>query len=278
MKKYIYFKLIGLALLIVSMAACDTADQEVSPVVSPDGYPVATYTLSSPSTSIVEGDTLIYIITTDKPIDRSITFSAEALSGTAGAEDYIIIPTVLEPYTTEVKLYVVTVRDNMPEVTETLQLKIGGSFSIADRYLLNSRTVPVTVDMNIVNYNDPDVLTIAFGWPNPDDDIDCYALSGINKWGSAATSANPEILTAIWPSDPNGTYYFGIDPYLVNEPILDYTISIGYPDQTVQFITGAFDTANLGSYTLDHYGTAPIYRLLTIVNLDGVFTITNLNK
>jgi hypothetical protein len=131
-----------------------------------------------------------------------------------------------------------------------------------------------------VNYNDPSVLTIAFGWPNPDDDIDCFAYYGADDWGTAATSDNPEILTSIWPDDPNGTYYFGIDPYIVNTPTFDYTISIGHPNGEVQFITGTFDTENLDSYTVDTYDDwegYPTYRLLEIENTDGVFTITNLN-
>jgi len=209
-------------------------------------------------------------------LDRALTFSAKINGGSAGEDDYLAESVVLAPYTTEAKLYIIAIADDFPEVAEDVQMEIG-VFGIADKYLLNPGTVNPTLNLSLTNYNDPDVLTVAVGWANHDDDLDVYALLGTERWGAAAGSDNPEILTSIWPTDPNGTYYVGIDPYFTNQALVEYTISIGYPDQTVQFITGTFDTENLDSYTQDLYGTAPIYRLLTIVNLDGVFTVTHNN-
>ncbi len=275
MRKYFKY-ILGLVLIVVGIVACDTADQDVSPVISPDNKPVATFTTSSSSTTLTEGDTLVYTVKIDKMLDRALTFSAKVKSGTADDLDFLAEPAVLAPYTTETKLYIIAIADNIPEVGENLELEIG-VFGLADKYLLNPSTVNPTMNLTITNYNDPTVLTIAFGWPNHDDDIDVFALYGTTRWGAAASSDNPEILTSIWPDDPNGTYYVGIDPYIVNTPTFDYTISIGRPDQTVEFITGTFDTENLDAYTVDMYGTAPVYRILTIVNLNGVFTITHNN-
>ncbi|MDZ7636021.1 MAG: hypothetical protein U5L72_16935 [Bacteroidales bacterium] len=59
------------------MAACDTASQEAEPVISPEGYPVATF-VNATGTSVVEGNSIIYTITIDKMIDRALTFSLKA--------------------------------------------------------------------------------------------------------------------------------------------------------------------------------------------------------
>ena len=116
MKKYIKFKLIGLALLGVVIAGCDTASQEVEPVVSPDGYPVATFTTDFTGTEITEGDTILYTITFDKAIDRSVTFHATQSDGDAEADvDFIATPGVLAPYALETEVSVVIVDDGDPE-------------------------------------------------------------------------------------------------------------------------------------------------------------------
>lgn len=279
MRNIFKYNLLGLALIMAGITACDTADQDVSPVVSPDNYPVATYAAGSSATTLKEGDTLVYTITTDKKIDRALTFNARIISGTANEDDFEIEPAVIQPYTRETKMYIIVTGDNFPELGESVQIELG-VFGIADRYILNPSQVNPTLDLTIENVNDPDVLTIAFGWTNDDDDIDAFAYLGDEDWGLAATSANPETVTAIWPSDPNGTYYFGIDPYIVHTPTIDYTISIGYPDGKVEFFTGTFDTTALESYTVDTFDAwdeYPTYRLLTIVNTDGVFTITHNN-
>lgn len=279
MRKFIGYKLIGLALIVTGLAACDTASQDVEPIVSPETYPVATIAPATTSTTIKEGDTLTYIITTDKMIDRAVTFTAVVTGGTAGADDFTTAPAVLQPYSTHAELYVIANEDNMPEIAETLNLKISIE-SIAERYIVNPNSVLPTASLTIENQNDPSVLTIIFGWANDDDDIDIFAYFGEEDWGSAATSSNPEVLTTIWPDDPNGTYYFGIDPYYVTTPTFDYTISIGHPDGKVEFFEGTFDTGNLESYTVDTFDSwdgYPTYRLLEIENADGVFTITHLN-
>lgn len=279
MRKFIGYKLIGLALIVAGLAACDTASQDVEPIVSPESYPVATITPATSSTTIKEGDTLTYIITTNKMIDRAVTFSAIVTGGTADSDDFTTEPAVLQPYSKETKLHIIANEDNMPEVSETLNIEVSIE-SIAERYLVNPNTVLPTASLTIENHNDPSVLTITFGWPNHDDDIDIFAYYGEEDWGSAATSANPEVLTTIWPADPNGMYYFGIDPYYVTTPTFDYIISIGHPDGRVEFFEGTFDTENLESYTVDTYDSwdeYPTYRLLEIVNTDGVFTITHLN-
>jgi len=279
MRKFILYKLLGLALIVIGYAACNTASQDVEPVISPAGYPVPTFTAVG-TTSVDEGAVYKYTITLDKMLDRSLTFSMVQTGGTATEEDdYEVEPAVLPPYTNTGELVISVIEDDFPEDNETLDFEVEIS-SLGERYLVNPSTVYPTGSLTLNNVNDPSVLTIAFGWANHDDDIDCFAYFGASDWGYAASSDNPEILTTIWPDDPNGTYYFGIDPYYVTGTTVDYTISIGHPDGTVQFFTGVFDTGNLDSYTVDTYnswGDYPTYRLLEIVNTDGVFTITHLN-
>jgi hypothetical protein len=44
MKRYFKYNIvIVLAFLAVSIVSCNTAEQDASPIVSPDDYPVATY-------------------------------------------------------------------------------------------------------------------------------------------------------------------------------------------------------------------------------------------
>ena len=112
MRKYFKYKLIGLGLIIIGIAACDTAEQDVSPIISPDGKPEATFDLV-PGTTITEGDTVIYTITTDKKIERSITFSFQQTGGTATEDDYVVIPGVIEPYKMSTQVTIITANDNV---------------------------------------------------------------------------------------------------------------------------------------------------------------------
>ena len=283
MKKYISYKLIGLALLIiVGITACETASQDTSPIISPDGYPTVVYTLSSPSTSVKEGDTLVYTISMDKPIDRSITFTPEVTGGTATEDDYTFAPVVMQPYTTEVKFYLIAVADNNPaESTETLQLKFG-DFSLADRYLMNLKTVHPTLDISIVNSNDPTLLTVLFSWPDESLDFDLVTFhvlgdGTLEPWGDGgATENNPETDMSINLSDPVGIYYVNIIPW--DEDPFPYTFTLGFPDGTVQTIEGTFDydALSMDPWTYWDANSYDTYRVLKIENTGTGFVVTAL--
>ncbi|HNW56313.1 MAG TPA: hypothetical protein PKM69_00970 [Bacteroidales bacterium] len=266
---------------MAGIVACDTADQDVSPVVSTDGYPTATFTNVTGSTSIKEGDTLVYKVTTDKPIDRSITFTLKVKGGTANQDDYQAASAVLQPYTTEAYMYIIAVNDGFPEVSENLQFEIG-VYTISNRYILNPKTVFENVDLTIVNKNDPTLLTVVFGWDTKDD-IDMVTWSDTptnphTEWGDkGATASNPETDKSIWLSDPVGTYYvnvldYGADPF-------NYTFTIGHPDGSVQIIEGKFDRT-VTTYTNDAWtawgGSYSSFRVLKVVNDGTKFTVTAL--
>jgi|WetSurSiteA1Bulk_404760.scaffolds.fasta_scaffold00460_10 hypothetical protein len=281
MRKYLIYNLAALALAVGSLISCDAPDQEVSPVISPDTKPMATFTANMSTTSVEEGDTLILTITTDKMIERALTFAPIIEGGTADELDYTIVGSagtsaVLAPYTNSIQMLIIFTEDNFPEVSEDLQLEIG-VYSIAEKYLLHPDYENLALDLTITNKNDPTALTIAFGWPNHDEDIDLFSFFGTEAWGAAASSDNPEIDRSIWTTDPDGTYYSGIDPYDVTGDPIEYTVSLGYPDGTVEFLTGTFDPQNLDAYTQDYFEPWDIYtyRILEIEKTGETYDVTH---
>lgn len=161
MRKHIIYNVLGLAFLAAGMVACDTASQDAEPVISPDGYTVASF-VNKTGTTVNEGDTIIYEITLDKTIDRSVTFSFSQTDGTCNSDDYSVEPAVIQPYSKSAKLYIIFHEDYDYDATETLTGTIG-AFSIADRYLLNPATVNPTLSATVNNYVS-DILTVYLSW------------------------------------------------------------------------------------------------------------------
>ena len=272
--------------------SCDllrTAEQDASPVISPDAKPNVTYTANISGDVVKEGDKFIYTITTDRPIDRPITFTPNQIGGTAGEEDYEVSPVVLEPYTTEVKMVIAFIADDYPEVEETLKLEIG-VYGIADRYLMNPNVEnPITVDLKIANANDPAALTIAMGWNDEDMDYDFVIWSDtpedpMTEWGDeGATGDNPETDKSIVLDDPMGTYYVSIMDW--DEGPFDYKFSIGHPNGKVEFIEGTFDR-DAKEYTNDPWRAwgdpedpedyEDSFRVLKVEKSETGFTVTKL--
>jgi hypothetical protein len=162
MNKNLKYKLIGLAFVAAVIAGCDTASQEPEKVISPDGYPVATFTAETSATSFDEGDTIRYTIELDKQLDRSVTISAHVIGGDATDDDFEVIPGVIAPFTSSATLEIVIVVDTEADPNETAELEIG-AFSLADKYLLNPTTVNPTMSFTITNYA-TEVLEMSFSW------------------------------------------------------------------------------------------------------------------
>lgn len=157
----IKYKVLGLAFIVIGMVACDTASQDAEPVISPEGYTTATFA-NATGTTVAEGDTIIYNITLDKTIDRSVTFNFKQTGGTANGDDYTVVPGVVAPYTKTAKLYIIFLEDYDFAATETLTGQIG-VFSIADKYLVNSATVFPTLTATITNYVS-DIVDVVLSW------------------------------------------------------------------------------------------------------------------
>lgn len=234
MRKYMKYNLLGLALLAVVMAGCDTASQEVADVISPDGYPHVTFETDATGAAFAEGDTIIYTITLEKWLDRAVTFSARIIGGDATNADFTITPAVISPFTSSADLMIVIDQDDPDDPDETVTFEIG-AFSIADRYLVHPDTENPTLEFSIANWESP-VLQMSFSWdkdvdvnPNYADfpdyvntyhagsmmDFDIFVADGAgydnaNPWATwnstdyAATGSEPEELS--FEGWPDGTY------------------------------------------------------------------------
>lgn len=255
MKKYISLKLIGLALIMGFMASCDQSDQDVSPIGGTERYPLATFTNVNGTTSLTEGDTLFIKISLDKWIESNIVFNVN-VEGVKEGDLLYPESVTLSGYSSEIILPVVAAFDNIPEETETATLSLSID-AVGLRYLIAPESQLPTYELTIANKNSADKLDIAFGWENAADDIDMYIFEETaGAWGNdGATGNNPEISTAIWPSDYD--YYFAtygfyledylvaIDPYYVSGPEINYSLAVGLPDQTNQYFTGTIVVADL---------------------------------
>jgi hypothetical protein len=231
MRKYIKYKLLGLAFIVIGMVACDQASQEPEPIGSPSNYPVSTVTPSV--TTVVEGNNLIVDITIDKMIERALTFTFKQTGGTATEEDYTAAPAVLQPYTKSIQMVIGTIEDFDTDASETLVGEIG-VYGIAEKYMLNPSAVnPVDVSFTITNFVSPD-LEVAFYW-NADVVIDGVTYDAADyidfdflvspeadfdiadPWASeigiydAATGSHPEALTLEGLDD--GSYLLWCDLY-----------------------------------------------------------------
>jgi hypothetical protein len=244
MRKYIKYKVLGLAFLVIGMVACDTASQEPEPIVPPEGYPVPTY-VNVTGTTVVEGNSIIYTITIDQMIDRALTFALRQTGGTATEEDYSAASAVLAPYTKSTQLVIETFEDYDTDATETIVGEIG-VFGIADRYLLDPTVTNLQVSFTITNFVSPD-LEVAFYWnadvtfggetydaadyidfdflvsPEADFDIADPWASEIGIY-DAATGSHPEALTLEGLDD--GSYLLWCDLY--------YNDFVGYSDGSVK--------------------------------------------
>lgn len=298
MRKNLINYIAGFALILVMITSCDQASQEASPIVEPDdSYPVATFTTNFSGNTVTEGDTIMYTINLNKTIDRPITFDAIVTDGTVNSNDYVAQSVTVPAYYTEATMYIIFIADDFPEESETINIELGIT-NQAEKYLVHPSTTYPALDLTVNNYNDPEALTIAYGWDTENDDIDLlgvyeesvpyYAPVGtLLSWLAAASSDNPEIAKIstdvsldsdnLPNADPVGTYYIGIDPYHVEGSSFNFTISIGHPDQTNEYFTGTFDMTATGDYVTDPFTAWDmiIYRMLKVVsNGDDTFTVS----
>ncbi len=276
MKRYIKLSFLGLAALAFSIVGCDAPDQEVAPIISPDNYPMVTFTPNKSGASVKEGDTIVYSIKLDKMIDRSLTFSLD-LGGTIDEHDIVAEPVTLAPYTLETEMTIVFTADEIPENAETAELEIVLA-SLADKYLVNPKSTFPKLSLSVASVNDDAGVTVAIGWPNHDDDIDIFCTSkNDGAWAVAASSDNPEIMVAsIFDADPDGEYYIGMDPYHLEGTSSKFDVSVGFSDQTVKFFNGTFSVGSADSYIKDYFDAYDMdtYRVLKIVKSGSTYTIT----
>jgi len=284
MKIFSKINIIGLVFLLGCFASCETetAEQDPSEIISPDGNPTVTLTTDFSGTAM-EGETIDYTITFSKPLERAVTFTPTIIGGTADSHDFAELESVtVQPYTTEATFSIILESDYLVESTETLdiQLEIQG---IAEKYLVHPNTVIPEINISIDNVADPTLLTINFAWDN-DLDMDMLIYSDTSVypatlWGTGgATGANPEIDHSIWLEDPVGDYFVTILDW--GEGVdFNYTYTLGYPDGTSEVISGTFDGTN---YPYEFFagpsswGSPNAYKILKVVNDGTKFVVTAL--
>jgi len=281
MAKYFKFKIISVVLIIFAFWSCDEA--EVADPISPDNYPVATFTSSLSGNEVAEGNAVTYTITLDKMMDVPVTFAIEIDdASTIDESDFISENVVIPAYSTQAVLAIDIPVDNVPEASENMKFKIAIP-TVGERYLLNPTTKFPEANLTVKNTNDPTLLTIMFAWDS-EDDIDIVTWSDtveepLTEWGQGgATSHNPEFDYSIGLADPVGNYYVSVMNW--GAPSFNYTFTIGHPDGTNQTFTGMFESDNLAKYTKDNWtawgGSYPSYRVLKVVNTGTSFTVTQL--
>jgi len=175
MRKYIKFNILGLMLIAMAIVSCDQASQDVSPVIDPSGYPLPAFATDFAASNVDEGDTIIYTISLNKQLDRSVTFSARVIGGTASDADFVVTPAVIKPYSSEATLKIVVDQDYAADDAETVNLEIG-VFGIADGSLINENTVNPVLNFSINNFVD-DTLEMVFEW-----DKDIFVNAGYHDF------------------------------------------------------------------------------------------------
>ena len=284
MQRILNYKILATAFLAFGLSACDQ-DKDVEPVI--DANSKATYTITridegAGNNTVTEGDILEYEITTSKMLEGAVDFTAEFNEAAAASglddHDYIISGGVLPAYATSTTFTVEIVNDGFPEPTETLDFDLG-AYDISDNWRLSPASAAQNVNLSVANVNEEGRITIALSWPDDHDDLDMYIFSvnDDDDWGgnASATGDIPEINTNLWPNDPDGTYYVGIDPYSLESGETAYTFNIGLPDGTVTVIEGTFNLEEAIASEMPMDNGA--YRLLEIIIAGGNVTINHVN-
>ena len=275
MKKHIKYSVIISLLLIMGLFGCNKAT--VTAPISPDDYPTATFTTEFDFTSgeIIEGDVITYKISLDRPFDKPMLFSVKYSlePGTADEHDVELTSVTIDPYKTEGELSITIVDGDYLDdlVSESLKLEVG-VFNIGERYNLSPATVNPIIDLNIVNSN----ICFAFEWDVPANDIDTWIEDDAegNMYAAAFTGDDPEVMSNLDVTDPDGLYYFVMDPYDVTEDT-DYILTVTHPDLTTETFTGTVlsDAVTDALYTITKTGNTYVVAVFAPKSLP----INNLN-
>jgi hypothetical protein len=263
--------------MLIALSSC--YEQDVEEPISTDTYPTATFTTDFTGNQITEGETINYTITLDRMLDHDITFTIH-YSGDADEADFSFNEVTIPAYSKEGQMTITFTEDNFPEVAEAVNLEFG-IFNLETQYTLNPNTVFPNLDLTIVNKNVDTGVTVAFAFTDPEHHLD-FDLFLIHEtegdWGLAGTGDNPEIMPGVIATDDvDGKYFVTVDPYDVSEEMVDYTVAVGYPDQSVEFYTATFDYVNRDTaYDIVYfeYWEVDSYKLLTIEKTGSSYTVT----
>ena len=199
----------GLFLVLLGFASCDsellrTAEQDAMPVVEPnDTYPlIESFTLDNTGT-ITEGDTIVFTVKMNKPIDRSLTFTPVVVTtNLVEHDDYDILgPVTIAPWETQGKLIVYTYADEDPEEAKNISLTLELN-SLAEKYLVHPDNVFTTVTASVANFKSPNLI-LEFSWAK---DIDLgedgvYSTSNNVDFDAIISTAEGFDINDPWSTD-----------------------------------------------------------------------------
>ena len=265
---------------LLTWSSCSN-EQEVSAIVSPNDFSTVTITPSTVPSLVNEGDTLKFTLTVDKMFTQDIDFSVLYDATSEGLDvDYEVVGGTFPAYTLSTEVSVIILEDNFPEMSESLKLTLTSEPDYGFNFQLSPSSESLSMDLSITNVNNPDALTVSFAWDDPDHESDfdflVESLSDGSWSTSGATGSNPETDMSVDTDSPDGTYYFGVDPYSVVDGDIAFTVNVGHPDGTVEVFSGAFNTSNLENYTTDLFSAwdTDMYRMVTVVKSGDTYTVT----
>lgn len=280
MRNILNYKLLTIGAIAFGFASCNQ-DKDVEPVLDASTKPQITFTRVGEG-PVTEGSVVEVEITSDKmmlgAVDFTAAISAAAEAAGLHAYDFVVSGASMPAYSKSTIAQITIVEDNVPEPTESWDLNFRAE-DIAQNWRLNPNSYEQSLKFDVQNVNVEGKVTIALSWPDEHDDIDMYIFSEDedDDWGGddSATGSNPEINMNLWPNDPDGVYYVGINPYHLETGETPYKFSIGFGDGTVQFFEGVFnqEEADAAEWPMDGGN----YRLLKITISNGDVTIEHLN-
>ncbi len=219
---------------MATIVSCDKASVDPSSIVEPnDTYPVVTTLVLNNVGDVIEGDTLFYTLSINKPIDRSLTFAPVVISsGTTlvNGDDYHILGSaIIDPWNTSTDFMIETFSDGDYEEAKTLSFTFIIN-SLAEKYLVHPDNVFPTTSVSVKNLVSDD-LNLEFSWAtdidlgfgvystsnNVDFDVFISEVAGFDindPWASpyssimAATGDHPEVITLTEGDLPDGDYVF----------------------------------------------------------------------
>ncbi|VAX36597.1 hypothetical protein MNBD_UNCLBAC01-1185 [hydrothermal vent metagenome] len=279
MKKSIIYKLLAIIFIVSALSSC-VESQEVEPVQSTADYPVATFNTDADLSNIKKGDVIVYTITMDKMMNTDITFGIRVgADSEADESSFEVSGGVMDAFAKETTLNITVLQDNFPEVDKSMAIEVG-AFDLGTRFLLNPTTSNPKIATQLVNVNDPDALTVNFGWDDPEHetDLDLLVISELyGSWSTAATSANPEIDLSVTNDDDDDIFYFGFDPFDVPNEVTNYTVRVGHPNGTVEVFEGVINKSTItNDFIADDFAAwgIPSYRLIKVIKTGDNYVVT----
>ena len=283
---------------------------EAEPVGSTDEYPVIGFSIDEGSAdipgSVVEEENetqIVYNITMDRPVNRTTTFSARQIGGTADPDDYEISSAVINAYETEGQVVITVLNDRLAEDLETVEFEIG-AFGADDMYDMHAENP--TFGFEIANYVGP--LELSFDWAKeievggtayptcgPNVDMDVYLANAegfdiANPFATAyadyqaATGSCPEAFVMSSEAYPEGTYVFFSDLYanafygaglMEPIPITVTYFQVGISEEPVSFTQNVDEAFHSDSepYSAETPPYAPSDALAQVTLENGIFTV-----